>query len=129
MHYRDSFNFNRKRIMDDKVENDRLGKDLFALRHIGPNEDELEEMLKLIGADSLGSLIEETVPSAIRLNKPLNLPEAVSEYRFLEDLSKIASRNKVFKSYIGLGDYDCITPSGIRRDRESTRLNSRHSQT
>jgi len=108
MHYRDSFNFNRKRIMDDKVENDRLGKDLFALRHIGPNEDELEEMLKLIGADSLGSLIEETVPSAIRLNKPLNLPEAVSEYRFLEDLSKIASRNKVFKSYIGLGYYDCI---------------------
>ena len=116
MHYRDSFNFNRKRIMDDKVENDRLGKDLFALRHIGPNEDELEEMLKLIGADSLGSLIEETVPSAIRLNKPLNLPEAVSEYRFLEDLSKIASRNKVFKSYIGLGYYDCITPSVIRRN-------------
>ena len=102
--------------MDDKVENDRLGKDLFALRHIGPNEDELEEMLKLIGADSLGSLIEETVPSAIRLNKPLNLPEAVSEYRFLEDLSKIASRNKVFKSYIGLGYYDCITPSVIRRN-------------
>src|SRR3989337_786949 len=116
MHYRDSFNFNRKRIMDDQVENDRLGKDLFALRHIGPNEDELEEMLKLIGADSLGSFMEEPVPSAIRLKKPLNLPEAVSEYRFLEDLSKIASRNKVFKSYIGLGYYDCITPSVIRRN-------------
>src|SRR3989304_7764501 len=100
---RDPFNFNSKRIMDDKVENDGLGKDLFALRHIGPNEAELEEMLKLIGADSLDSLIEETVPSAIRLNKLLNLPEAVSEYRFLDDLSKIAKRNKVFKSYIGLG--------------------------
>ena len=113
---RDSFNFNSKRIMDDKVENDGLGKDLFALRHIGPNEAELEEMLKLIGADSLDSLIEETVPSAIRLNKLLNLPEAVSEYRFLEDLSKIAKRNKVFKSYIGLGYYDCIIPSVIRRN-------------
>src|SRR3989304_4447621 len=113
---RDPSNFNKKRIMDDKDENDRLGKDLFALRHIGSNEAEVEEMLKLIGADSLCSLIEEAVPSAIRLNKPLDLPEAVSEYRFLEDLSKIAKRNKVFKSYIGLGYYDCITPGVIRRN-------------
>ncbi|MGH7909656.1 MAG: glycine dehydrogenase, partial [Thermodesulfobacteriota bacterium] len=102
--------------MDDEVENDGLGKEQFASRHIGPNEAELEEMLKLIGADSLGSIIEEAVPSAIRLNKLLNLPEAVSEYRFLEDLSKIAKRNKVFKSYIGLGYYDCIIPGVIRRN-------------
>src|SRR3989304_7606342 len=102
--------------MNGDIEIDSLGKDLFASRHIGPNEAELEEMLKIIGADSLDSLMEETVPSAIRFNKPLNLPEAVSEYRFLEELRKIAKKNKVFKSYIGLGYYDCITPGVIRRN-------------
>lgn len=90
--------------------------DSFTRRHIGPNETETQEMLKIIGADSLESLIDETVPSAIRLEKSLNLPKPVSEYRFLEGLSKIARRNRVFKSYIGLGYYDCITPGVIRRN-------------
>lgn len=90
--------------------------DSFVRRHIGPNEVETQEMLKTIGADSLESLIDETIPSAIRLKKPLNLPRAISEYRFLEDLVKIARKNRVFKSYIGLGYYDCITPGVIRRN-------------
>ena len=90
--------------------------DSFARRHIGPNKAETQEMLKIIGEDTLESLIDETIPSGIRLEKPLNLQEPVSEYRFLEDLSKIAQRNMVFKSYIGLGYYDCITPGVIRRN-------------
>lgn len=88
----------------------------FALRHIGPDETELQEMLRIIGSDSLNSLIEETIPSAIRLKKPLNLPKGVSEYRFLEDLRNVVKQNKVFKSYIGLGYYDCITPCVIQRN-------------
>lgn len=96
---------------------DHLKKqDSFAGRHIGPDEAELGEMLKVIGADSLDSLIEETIPPSIRLGEPLNLPEAVSEYRFLEDLMETAKRNKVFKSYIGQGYYDCFTPGVIRRN-------------
>lgn len=90
--------------------------DSFTRRHIGPNEAETEAMLKIIGAQSLESLIDETIPSAIRLEKPLNLPKPVSEYRFLEDLSQIARINRVFKSYIGLGYYDSITPGVIRRN-------------
>ncbi|HEX3036091.1 MAG TPA: aminomethyl-transferring glycine dehydrogenase [Thermodesulfobacteriota bacterium] len=88
----------------------------FALRHIGPDETELQEMLRIIGSDSLDSLIEETIPSAIRLKKPLNLPKGVSEYRFLEDLRNVVKQNKVFKSYIGLGYYDSITPCVIQRN-------------
>jgi len=90
--------------------------DFFASRHIGPSKAELEEMLRTIGVDSLDTLIEETVPSAIRLKRPLNLPGPTGEYRFLEDLRKVAQKNRVFKSYIGLGYYDCITPGVIRRN-------------
>ncbi len=90
--------------------------DLFATRHIGPSLTDLEEMLKVAGAQSLDKLIEETVPPSIRLTTPLNLPEPVSEYRFLEDLRKLAKKNKVFKSYIGLGYYDCVTPGVIQRN-------------
>lgn len=90
--------------------------DSFARRHIGPSKTELEEMLDTIGVDSLDTLIEETVPSAIRLKNPLNLPGPIAEHRFLEDLRKVARRNRVFKSYIGLGYYDSITPGVIRRN-------------
>ncbi|HXG31673.1 MAG TPA: glycine dehydrogenase, partial [Thermodesulfobacteriota bacterium] len=90
--------------------------DSFARRHIGPSKTELEEMLDTIGVDSLDTLIEETVPSAIRLKNPLNLPGPIAEHRFLEELRKIARKNRVFKSYIGLGYYDSITPGVIRRN-------------
>ena len=88
----------------------------FADRHIGPDRAELGEMLDAVGAGSLDKLIEETVPSSIRLKKQLNLPEGVSEFALLEDLKKIADRNKVYKSYIGLGYYDCVTPGVIQRN-------------
>lgn len=88
----------------------------FAERHIGINDAELSEMLKIIGVDSLDTLINQTVPNGIRMHENLQLPEALSEYEYLNMLKKIASKNKVFKSYIGQGYYDTIVPSVILRN-------------
>jgi len=85
-------------------------------RHIGPDETSLKKMLKEIGCDSLDQLIDETVPSNIRLKEPLNLPEAISEYQYLQEIAEIARKNKIWRSFIGLGYYDCITPSVILRN-------------
>jgi len=71
--------------------------DKFVDRHIGPNKNEINEMLGKIGVDSIDKLIDETIPENIRLNKKLNLDDPVTEFRFLENLKQIAARNKVFK--------------------------------
>jgi glycine dehydrogenase len=91
-------------------------KSNFAQRHIGPNSDNIQQMLDLLGITSLDTLIDQTVPQAIRLNKPLQLPEAQSEYAALAKLKKIATKNQVFRSFIGMGYYDCITPPVIARN-------------
>jgi glycine dehydrogenase len=88
----------------------------FAGRHIGPNEKECEEMLKVIGLERLDELIDKTVPPSIRLKKPLKLPVAQTEFEYLSELKKIASKNKVFRSFIGQGYYNTITPSVILRN-------------
>src|SRR5690242_13551209 len=88
----------------------------FARRHIGSNEAETAEMLQATGTASMDDLINKTIPAAIRLQAPLDLPPAVSEYQYLQDLKKIAGQNKVFKNLIGLGYYDTITPSVILRN-------------
>ena len=88
----------------------------FQERHIGPNEHEAAEMLKTIGVSSLDELINQTVPESIRLEKPLEVGGPLSEYEYLQDLRKTASRNKVCKSYIGQGYYDTITPTVILRN-------------
>ncbi len=88
----------------------------FASRHLGPDAAQTEEMLRFIGAGSLEELISQTVPDSIRMKKPLNLPAARSEYEFLKEFKELASRNKVFKSCIGLGYHDCITPPVILRN-------------
>lgn len=88
----------------------------FQIRHIGPNEQETQEMVGVIGTTSIDALIDETIPENIRLKKPLNMPDALSEYRFLQSMQELADKNKVFKSYIGLGYYDCITPTVILRN-------------
>ena len=88
----------------------------FENRHIGPDARQVEAMLKVIKAKSVDDLIGETVPAGIRLKKPLNLPKAKSEYEFLQDFKHIASRNKVYKSYIGTGYYNTITPGVILRN-------------
>ncbi len=88
----------------------------FAGRHIGPNEEEATEMLKTIGVENLDELINQTVPPSIRLKNPLKLPVAQTEFEYLDELKKIAARNKVFKTYIGQGYYNTITPSVILRN-------------
>ena len=77
----------------------------FQHRHNGPDEDETGKMLRAINASDMEQLISETVPSEIRLSEELNLPTALNEHEFLASFSKLMKKNKVFKSYIGLG-YD-----------------------
>jgi len=88
----------------------------FKDRHIAPNSADTDAMLSTIGVGSLDELIEQTVPQQIRLKQPLNLPAAKSEKAYLESLKQTASLNKVFKSYIGQGYYDTITPAVILRN-------------
>src|SRR6516164_1076824 len=90
--------------------------DSFARRHIGPNEEEVQAMLPDVGFDSLGALIDATVPKDIRLKRQLNLPEAKSEGEALAELRTIAQKNKIARSFIGTGYYDCITPPVIQRN-------------
>src|SRR4029453_6203759 len=90
--------------------------DSFARRHIGPNEEEVRAMLRDVGFDSLGPLIDATVPKDIRLKRELNLPEAKSEGEALVELRAIAQKNEIARSFIGTGYYDCITPPVIQRN-------------
>ncbi|WP_301923584.1 aminomethyl-transferring glycine dehydrogenase [Ferruginibacter sp.] len=88
----------------------------FQGRHIGPNETEKNAMLSAIGVNSLEELIGKTIPDTIRIKEDLDVPDAVSEFEYLSELKKVAAKNKVFKSYIGQGYYDTITPSVILRN-------------
>ncbi len=89
----------------------------FASRHNGvSNEAEVAKMLQTIGVGSMDELIEKTVPAAIRAEKPLDLPEGMSEYQFLNHCRSLAQKNKVFRSYIGMGYYGTITPAVIMRN-------------
>ncbi|WP_026951829.1 aminomethyl-transferring glycine dehydrogenase [Algoriphagus mannitolivorans] len=88
----------------------------FESRHNGPNEAEIAEMLEKIGASSLDELIGQTVPEAIQSKKSLDLPKAKLESEFLADFKKLASKNKVFKSFIGMGYYDTIVPGVVLRN-------------
>jgi glycine dehydrogenase len=88
----------------------------FPNRHIGPDADQTAQMLNLLGQPSLDALIGKAVPSQIRLNRPLALPAAKSEFEVLAALKEIASQNQVYRSFIGMGYYDCITPAVIQRN-------------
>ncbi|AMR31578.1 glycine dehydrogenase (aminomethyl-transferring) [Mucilaginibacter sp. PAMC 26640] len=88
----------------------------FQHRHIAPNQADTDKMLKTIGVETLDELIDQTVPAGIRLKAPLNLPAAKSEFDYLNTLKVTASKNKVFKSYIGQGYYDVIVPGVIQRN-------------
>jgi len=88
----------------------------FESRHLGPRPHECEAMLKTIGVASLDRLMDETIPSAIRLPRPLNLPEGESEYQFISRLRGVAARNTPVRSFIGQGYYGCITPAVILRN-------------
>jgi glycine dehydrogenase len=90
--------------------------DRFEQRHIGPDEKQLAEMLRVIGMRSLDALIDAALPDRIRLKKPLQLPPAESEHEYLDHLRAVATRNQRFKSFIGMGYYGTITPSVILRN-------------
>lgn len=88
----------------------------FMHRHIGPNPTDTQKMLHTIGVDSIDTLINQTIPASIRLNSPLSLPNSISEQSFLDELKQIAKKNKLYKTYIGQGYYNTITPSVILRN-------------
>src|ERR671918_3137720 len=90
--------------------------DSFVRRHIGPNQEEIDAMLAEVGFENLDALIDAAVPRNIRLDRQLNLPEAKSEINALTELRAISKKNKVARSFIGAGYYDCITPPVIQRN-------------
>jgi len=88
----------------------------FQRRHIGINDAERNEMLEIIGVESLDKLIDLTIPTHIRAEQEMDIPDAVTEFQYLKDLKKIAQKNQVFANYIGQGYYGTITPSVILRN-------------
>jgi glycine dehydrogenase len=98
------------------TENSTTVPDRFVRRHNGPRPEEAAAMLKVLGYPSLEAMVDATVPKAIRMAKPLQLPAARSEYEALAALKEIASQNQVCRSFIGMGYYDCITPAVIQRN-------------
>ena len=90
--------------------------DRFASRHIGPRASDLEAMLRAVKASSLEALIDDSLPSSIRLDAPLPLPPGETEHEYLSRLRQIAAKNRLCRSFIGLGYYDTITPAVILRN-------------
>lgn len=88
----------------------------FAARHNGPQPEDVQKMLKVIGVSSIDELINKTVPKKIRLNRDLNLPLGMNEYEFLNHIKRIANKNKIFRSYIGMGYYNTILPAVLQRN-------------
>ena len=93
-----------------------LAPDSFAARHIGPSDDEVKEMLGTLGYASLDELIDATVPAAIRMRGGLDLPPAQSEFEALGELRDLARKNRLTRSFLGLGFYETITPPPIQRN-------------
>jgi len=90
--------------------------DSFSLRHIGPRKEQRKEMLDAIGVNSMNELIDQTIPKNIRLHSPLKLEATLSEQEYLEHIYYLASKNKVFKSFIGMGYHPSNLPAVIQRN-------------
>ena len=99
---------------DDPIQDTR--SDAFAPRHLGPRDEDIGSMLKLLDAGSLDALMDSVIPDAIRSRTQLSVPPARGEMQALADLRDLAAQNQVFRSYIGLGYHDCITPPTILRN-------------
>ncbi|WP_298351573.1 aminomethyl-transferring glycine dehydrogenase [uncultured Dokdonia sp.] len=93
-----------------------MNTDSFALRHIGPRRSDLPEMLKTVGVETMEQLIFETIPDNIRLDNPLSLDPAISEHEFAAHITALSNKNKVYRSFIGLGYNQAITPAVIQRN-------------
>lgn len=91
-------------------------KQEFIVRHIGPNENETQEMLEVIGEKSIDDLMNKTVPASIKMNDLIAVPDSMSENEYLTHIQELAQKNKLFKSYIGQGYYNTLTPSVILRN-------------
>ena len=90
-----------------------MAKEQFLGRHVGPRPEDVEEMLKVIGVKSVDELIEQTVPASIRLQELLDLPAPLTEDEFLARIRAVAAKNKLYRSFIGQGYYDTISPAVI----------------
>lgn len=90
--------------------------DSFVVRHIGPKQEEVSEMLKTIGLSSLDELIDKAVPPHIRLKNKLQLPKALSEFEYMSHIKELSVKNKLFKNYIGMGYHPTILPGVIQRN-------------
>ena len=90
--------------------------DNFADRHIGPRGNDVKEMLSLVNSSSVEQLINETIPAQIHLGREMNLPDALSESRFIEHMKEVAQKNKNYRSYIGMGYFNTILPGVIQRN-------------
>ena len=88
----------------------------FSKRHIGPNQKEQLEMLNEIGIGTISELIDQTIPAHIRLNRELTIDQAMTEQEYLRHVTALGNKNKVFKSFIGLGYHETIVPSVILRN-------------
>lgn len=93
-----------------------MAAEKFITRHLGPRPSDIQEMVKILGVSSVDELIEKTVPSAIRFKKPLDLPDGINEYQYHKHIFNIATKNKVFKTYIGMGYYNTVFPMVIQRN-------------
>lgn len=94
-----------------------MSQDKFVERHIGMNDQELAQMLQVIGVKSVEELISQVVPATIRLKQPLNLPaEGMSEYEFMNHIREISRKNKIYRSLIGMGYYGTASPAVILRN-------------
>ena len=123
-------NVPRPKSNDQQMLGEKIQISSFRERHIGPSPNDIEQMLEVLGytngektgesshrfSPPLDELIHQAVPQTIRLSRALELPEAQSEYAALTNLKEIASKNQVFRSFIGMGYYDCITPPVIGRN-------------
>lgn len=90
--------------------------DIFADRHIGPRDNEIKKMLDTVGVKDIDELIDQTIPPSIRTNSLLDIKEGMSEYEYLNRIKDIGSKNKLFRSFIGMGYYNTISLSVIRRN-------------
>ncbi len=93
-----------------------MATDKFLWRHVGPRPEEIDEMLKVTGVGSMEELIEQTVPKSIRLKKLPDLPAPLTESEFFDKIRGIAAKNKIYRSFIGQGYYDTISPAVITRN-------------